>query len=202
MAKLIVIYGNVGAGKGTLVSNLYNQVYSSSGPWTYCASDTIREELSGDVGGKSRGFTKDGKPFDVFVTMRERVEAAMGHPGVVIADSTGMSPAFVALVNDWRKRYEDVTVIRLFCNYETWQKREGMRTDRWTLEGGKKVGFKMPEVAYFNSFKAKFEAPPDLEIDTTNMSPHEVFLKAVETLSKGTSSHGLHYCNTPEKSEE
>lgn len=175
MNKLFVVYGNVGAGKGTFVNRFLQTLPDA----LYYSSDGIREELSGDVGGKSRGVTRDGKPFDVFATLRERVETGMATGRDVIADSTGMSQAFVQMVNEWRKRY-NTTVIRLYCDYETWKKREALRTDRWTLDGnGRRKGFEMPERAYFASLNAKFEQPPNIEINTSNLTPEEVVNQVV-----------------------
>jgi adenylate kinase family enzyme len=169
--KIYVIYGNVSGGKGTLSKKLLETIPNS----VHFCSDDIRTELSGDVGGASRGV-KNGKAWNVWTVYAERVEAALRAGKVVIADSTGMSIDFVKMVNGWREKYgRDILVTRVFCDYKTWKEREQLRSDRWTLDkDGSTKPFTMPERAYFDSFAAKFDKPADIEIDTSNRNPSEV----------------------------
>jgi len=177
MAKLFVIYGNQSSGKSTLAKALSKHF---SAP--HHSSDGIREELTGNLGGFSRGFTPDGKPFDVFFTLRERVERDMKNYDTVIADSTGQSPQYRQMVKEWRTMYP-LFVVRLYCDPNAFAQRELMRTDRWELKNGEKVPFKMPDAAYQNSSKISLDAPPQLDIETTYLTPEEVFQRVMASLA-------------------
>ena len=177
MSQLIVIFGNVSGGKSTLAQNLLGEIPNS----VHFSSDGIREELTGDWGGPSRGV-KNGKAWDVFTVFEERVEKALRNGKVVIADSTGMSPKFVAMVNKWRVNYPTMLVVRVFCDYKTWVAREAARG---RISQGK--AFQMPERAYHDSLAAKFDKAPNFEIDTSGMTPQEVLIQFLwlETLLEG-----------------
>lgn len=168
---LYVVHGNVSAGKGTLSKALLRVL---PGAVHYC-SDDIRVELSGDIGGPSSGVASDGTHFDVFSTLDGRVNAARAAGKTVIADSTGMSAAFVASVNAWRKEWNDVVVIRVFCDDAAWKRREEARQDRWTVRDGERVQSSMPDRVYYASLDSRFAEPADVEIDTSALSPAQVF---------------------------
>ena len=167
MKTIIVITGAVSSGKSTLAKAL-SIAYAL--PWH--SSDAIRNELSGDLGGSSRGISKTtGKPFDVFVTLKERVEKDI-KVASVIADSTGMSGAFRKDLEEWKNKFK-VVVIKLTCDYKVWTEREPFRDDRLTLKNGQLESFKMPQRAWEDSSVAIKEA--DLEIDTSKLTSQEVF---------------------------
>jgi tRNA uridine 5-carbamoylmethylation protein Kti12 len=192
MGKLLIICGNVGSGKGTLAKRLLAVPFPTA---SYFSSDGLREELSGDIGGPSRGINQSGKEFDVFLTMRKLVESAINNNENVIVDSTGMSKAFIAMVNDWRDRFDDITVIRLNCDFDSWKNREGTRIDRWKLDAnGIRVPFEMPERAYFTSSVWKFKHPPDIFVNTSKLTPDEVFNEVTSGLSKV--NNGIHDFDT------
>lgn len=151
-ARLYVLFGNVSSGKSTLARKIA-EIYSSS----YISSDALREELTGDIGGSS-GM--------VWPEMRKRMTAYLEAGTNVVIDSTGMSPKYCEIVDDFKSTYPTL-VIELYCDFETWQARESERNDRWNLKNGEKVPFKMPVRAYEDSVDINIEA--DLRIDTTNM---------------------------------
>ena len=181
MNKLIVVYGTVSSGKSTLASRLAKTIACN-----HYSSDNIRTELSGDIGGKSRGLTKDGKPFDVFNTLRERVEADLLAGLHVVGDSTGMSLDFKQMVNEFREKY-DSSVVSLTLDFDTWKQREALRNDRWTLVDNniEPVPFIMPKRAFNASTQVRLHREPDLMIDTSNLTTEEVFNRVWVFLHKG-----------------
>lgn len=176
MSNLYVIYGNVSSGKTTLAKKLSERLDVK-----HFSSDGIREEISGNVGGPSRGVF-NGKPFNVWVTFKERVDKELNEGRDVIADSTGMSKDFCEIINN----YDNCNkwIIKLESNINTWKEREKLRTDRWQIKNGEKQSFEMP----IRAFKDSSNVPalkPDIIIKTDNMTKDEVFEKALGLLVLG-----------------
>lgn len=161
-ARLFVLFGNVSSGKSTLARKIA-ETYSIP----HISSDALREELTGNIGGGS-GM--------VWPEMRKRMTAYLEAGTSVVIDSSGMSPKYREIVRDFRSKYPTL-VIELYCDFEMWLARERKRNDRWNLENGEKVPFKMPVRAYEDSVKVDMNS--DLRIDTTHMHPTMVSTHAL-----------------------
>lgn len=168
--RIYALYGTVGSGKSTLGKSLSKHF----GGIPHLSSDGIREELLGDPA--KRGG-------QVFETMRSRLLGHLAGGSSVVLDSTGMSDKYRNILNEFRDKVP-MHVIQLSCDPAAWKAREGMRTDRWKMEDGKRVPFVMPDRAYNES--SQVFVPPDLHIDTTNLHPDEVFSQALNHIKKTT----------------
>lgn len=174
--RIVALCGNVSSGKDTLAHNLvmhYGLRHESS--------DGIREEISGNIGGASRG-TIEGKSFDVWYTMNIRAIEAFLTGQQLLLNSTGMSKHYCEMIQNLRDARANMCVIKLSCDESTWKLREKNRTDRWKLQDGQKVAFQMPERAFKDS--SNVDIVPDLFIDTTNLTTDEVFDRVSEFIRK------------------
>ena len=165
--RIYVIYGNVGSGKTTLATAL-------AAHWGiyHLSSDAIRIELTGSPNGKTK---------QVFKVMNERASRFLSFMAPFIMDSTGMSKEFRALV----KEVEGIIpmcIIELKCAPHAWRARETIRDDRWNIGlDGVKETFVMPYRAYEDSSQVDLE--PELKINTTDLTPEEVFNRVVEYIN-------------------
>lgn len=184
--RIYALFGNVSSGKSTLAKKL-SEYYSGI---PRLSSDAIREELTRNIAGPSP---------NVFETMRNRLNGHLAAGSSVILDSTGMSAKYVDLLKEFRDLVP-MYVIQLHNDKASWQQREKGRTDRWKLDdNNQKVSFQMPERAYNQS--SQVSITPDLKVDTTNLTPDDVFSRVLDHINGGQ-QNGLYHSSSSKKPQE
>jgi len=167
---VIALHGNIGSGKTTLGKRLSEHF----GGIPHLSSDAIRAELYG-----APGVNKHGA---VFQTMHDRAKEHLANGSPIVMDSTGMSPKYRQMLEDIKNMNYPMHTIKLSSNRDVTNQREKTRDDRITLdENGKEVPFEMPREVWDRS--SQVDMPYDLHIDTSNLSPDDVFNQAVTHLS-------------------
>jgi predicted kinase len=162
--KIYTIYGGIGSGKTSLAKRLSEHFLIP-----HLSSDQIRQDLTGSPNGKTK---------HVFTVMRAKLSGYLSEGLSVILDSTGQSPSFRQLIDDYQILFP-MFKIQLNCDYETWKNRENIRDDRFNLDDqGSKVNFEMPERAFYDSNAINLS--PDLQINTSNMSADDVFKTVID----------------------
>ncbi len=103
----------------------------------------------------------------MFAELHHRFERALAERRSIVLDSTGMSPRFRALLR--AHRGEIVHVHLVLASVRHFEQRERGRTDR--------PAGALPAAAFHRSRGVQFDQPPDLVIETDELTPDETYWK-------------------------